>query len=63
VKLREIIATHKDLARAIEDLQRKQDEQGGQIADRIHVINRLLAPEPVPPKHRIGFNPGDDGEV
>jgi hypothetical protein len=31
VRLREILATDKDLARAIEDLSRRQDEQGEQI--------------------------------
>ncbi len=58
VKLREILATHKDLARAIEDLGRKQDEQGEQITAIIDTINQLLLPEPVSPKRRIGFHPG-----
>jgi hypothetical protein len=61
VKLRAILATHKDLARAIEDLQRKQGEQSEQITAIIETINRLLLPEPVPPKRRIGFNADDDG--
>ena len=62
VKLREMLASHKDLARAIEDLRRKQEEQGEQITAIIETINQLLAPEPVPPTHRIGFNAGDDHE-
>jgi hypothetical protein len=60
VRLREILATHKDLTRAIEDLQRKQDEHGEQITAIIETINQLLLPEPVPPKRRIGFVPGED---
>jgi len=55
VRLRQILATHKDLARAIEDMQRRQEEQGEQITAIIETINQLLLPEPVPPKRRIGF--------
>ena len=55
VRLRQILATHKDLARAIEDMQRWQEEQGEQITAIIETINQLLLPEPVPPKRRIGF--------
>ena len=58
VRLREMIATHKDLARAIEDIGRKQDEQGEQIAAIIETINHLLLSEPIEQKRRIGFNPG-----
>jgi hypothetical protein len=53
VKLRGVLATHKDLARAIEDMGRRQGEQ---IAAIIETINQLLLPEPVEPKRRIGFN-------
>jgi hypothetical protein len=60
VKLREVLATHIDLARAIEDIRRRQDEQGEQITAIIETINQLLLPEPVPPKRRIGFNPEDE---
>jgi len=55
VRLREILATHKDLAQAIEDIRRRQDEQGEKISAIIETINELLLPEPVPPKRRIGF--------
>ena len=58
VRLREIFATHKDLARAIKDIRRKQEDHGEQITAIIDTINQLLLPEPVPPKRRIGFNPG-----
>jgi hypothetical protein len=60
VRLREILATHKDVARAIEDLRRKQAEQGEQITAIIDTINQLLLPEPVPPKRRIGFIDDED---
>jgi hypothetical protein len=59
IKLRDILAAHQDLARAIEDLRRKQDEHGGQITAIIETINELLLPEPVPEKRRIGFHTGE----
>jgi hypothetical protein len=57
VKLREMLATQADLARAIDDLRRRQEEHGQQITSIFETINELLLPEPVPPKRRIGFNP------
>lgn len=60
VRPREILATHKDLARAIEDIRRRQEEHGEQITAIIETINQLLLPEPVPPKRRIGFDAGED---
>jgi len=54
VRLREILATHKDLAREMEDLKRKQQSQGAQIEAILDAIEQLVeAPEP---EHRpIGF--------
>ena len=60
VKLREMLATHRDLARAIEDIRRRQEEQGEQITDIIETITQLHLPEPVPEKRRIGFSPDRD---
>jgi signal-transduction protein with cAMP-binding, CBS, and nucleotidyltransferase domain len=60
VRLRQILATHQDHARAIEDLGRKQAEHSEQIAALIETINQLLLPESVPPKRRIGFDSGED---
>jgi hypothetical protein len=54
VRLREILATHKDLARKIEDLEIKQQEQGAQITGIYSIVKRLLAP--AKSRHRpIGF--------
>lgn len=55
IKLREILATHQDLVRAIEEIKRRQEEQGEQISAVMETINEILAPEPVAPKRRIGF--------
>ncbi|MGH9618971.1 MAG: ORF6N domain-containing protein [Bryobacteraceae bacterium] len=55
IKLREILESHKDLVRAMEDIKRKQEEQGEQITAIVETINQILDAEPVPPKRRIGF--------
>ncbi|MBX4209125.1 ORF6N domain-containing protein [Candidatus Parcubacteria bacterium] len=54
IKLREMLATHKDLARKIEDLERAQREQGDQLAAVYSIVKQLIdypAKEPKP----IGF--------
>ena len=52
VKLREIFATHKDLARKLEDLEKKYDSQFKVVFD---AIRQLMLP-PEKPKRRIGFD-------
>jgi len=54
IKLREMIATHKDLALKMEKLEHEQDKQGQQLAIVCRIIKNLLD-EPVPPKEPIGF--------
>ncbi len=51
VKLRELLATHKDLARKLEALERKYDAQFKVVFD---AIRQLMAP-PAPKTKRIGF--------
>ena len=51
VRLREILSTHKDLARKLEELEKKYDEQFRIVFD---AIRQLMTP-PDPPKRRIGF--------
>ena len=50
-KLRELLATHKDLARKIEDMEKKYDHQFRVIFD---AIKQLIEP-PVTPKRKVGF--------
>ena len=57
VKLREVMATHKDLANKIEALERKYSEHDEEIQVIFKAIKKLLEPPPLPPKRRIGFNP------
>jgi hypothetical protein len=61
VKLRELLATHKDLARKIEDLEHLQKEHGQQLAVVYDVVKQLINP-PLKPKRRMGFRPRDEDE-
>ena len=51
VRLREILMTHKDLARKLEELEKKYD---GQFRVVFEAIRQLMKP-PDKPKRRIGF--------
>src|SRR5262249_3771217 len=53
VQLRRLMDTNRDLARKIEALEKKYDEQ---FADVFAVIKELVAPEATPRK-QIGFHP------
>ena len=55
VKLREIMTTHKDLARKIESLERKYADHDHEIQVIFKAIKKLLEPLPIPPKRQIGF--------
>ena len=53
VRLRRLLASHADLARKLDALEKKYDAQFKVIFD---AIRQLMAPqEPEPPKKRIGF--------
>ena len=53
VQLRRLMDTNRDLARKIEALEKKYDEQ---FAVVFEAIKQLIAP-PAPPKKQIGFRP------
>lgn len=57
VKLRQIISTHKDLARKIEELEKKYSKHEIEIAVVFKLLKRLMEPPAIPekPKKRIGF--------
>ena len=55
VKLREMLATNKDLARKLTALENKYDEQFKVVFDAI----RVLMTEDEKPKRRIGFKAGE----
>lgn len=56
VRLREILATHKDLARKLQEMEKKYDTQFKVVFD---AIRALMAPPPPPPKRPIGFHSND----
>ena len=53
VKLREILATHRDLARRLDEMESKYDKQFRVVFD---AIRQLMAP-PEKPRRGIGFVP------
>ena len=55
VRLREIIAGHKDLARKMADLEQQQRRQGKQITEIFAYVQKLLEPPKPPNKKPIGF--------
>ena len=54
VRLREMLATHKDLARRIKDLERQQKEHGRQLASIYSILKKLID-VPAKPHKQIGF--------
>ena len=51
-RIKEMIATHKDLARKLEEMEKKYDAQFKVVFD---TIRKLMAPPPEPKKRKIGF--------
>ena len=54
VRLRQVLSSHRELARRIEDLERRYDTQFKVVFD---AIRQLMEPPPESPKERIGFRP------
>jgi hypothetical protein len=52
VQLREMLASHKDLARKLAAMEKKYDAQFKVVFD---AIRELMTPPEQPPKRRIGF--------
>jgi hypothetical protein len=56
VRLRQILATHADLARKLAALEKRYDAQFKAVFD---AIRELMAPPEPPKRRRIGFLTGD----
>lgn len=56
VRLRRLLITHADLARKLEELEKKYDAQFRVVFD---AIRELMAPTETSEKRRIGFRPKD----
>jgi len=53
VRLREMLSSHKELARRLEELEKRYDSQFRVVFD---AIRELMAPPPPRPRRRIGFD-------
>ncbi|MCX5680548.1 MAG: ORF6N domain-containing protein [Candidatus Omnitrophica bacterium] len=56
VKLRYILATHKELADKLNKLEQKFNKHDEDILVIFEAIRQLMEPPPTPPKPRIGFH-------
>ncbi len=56
VKLREVLLTHKELAKKLEELERKYQLHETDIQAIFEVIKKLLEPPREPPRPRFGLN-------
>ena len=54
IKLREMLATHKELAHKVDELERRQDTQGEHIGVIGDILKRLVQ-EPEKPSGKMGF--------
>jgi hypothetical protein len=52
VQMREAMIAHKELARKLNEMEKKYDYQFTIVFD---AIRELMEPPPVPPKHHIGY--------
>ena len=55
VRLREILSTHKDLARKLDALERKLAKHDDNFTVVFDAIRQMMEPPPGPKKSRIGF--------
>jgi hypothetical protein len=55
IRLRDYLATHQDLARKLEDLERTQHEHGAHIQQIYDYIQKLIDPPSEPSKRQISF--------
>jgi hypothetical protein len=55
VRLREILSSHKELARRLDELEKKVGQQDEKIHAVFEAIRQLMTPPPAPNKRRIGF--------
>jgi hypothetical protein len=60
VKLRDMLATHKDVAARMDKLEATQKRHTSVITVVVDEIKKLKAAPPTPPKRRIGFKTAED---
>ena len=57
VRLRQVLAAHKELANRLAELENRMDKQDQEIMAVFEAIRELMAPPPQPPKFPMGFHP------
>ena len=57
MNLRRMLATHEDLARKVEAVERRLGKHDVELQDVLRILRRLLEPPPIPPRRTIGFVP------
>ncbi len=57
VHLRQMLATHDDLARNIDAIERRVGRHDVELQEVLRILRKLLEPPPVPPKRSLGFMP------
>ena len=55
-KLREILLTHKEFSQKLENLEQKIGRHDDEIKAIFEAIRRLMKPQPIKPKTRMGFH-------
>jgi hypothetical protein len=60
VKLRELLASHRELAQKLADLERKVGDHDQSIQTLVAAIRQLMTPPPTPSRGRIGFKRPDE---
>lgn len=60
VQLREMLASHKDLARKLAALEKKYSEHDAKFQAVFDAIKQLMTPPPAKSKRKIGFRLGDE---
>ena len=57
VNLRRMLASHDDLARKIDAIERRVGKHDVELQEVLRILGKLLEPPPVPPKRPLGFMP------
>ena len=60
VKLREVLATHKELAERLSELEQRMGKKDNEIMVLFEAIRKLMEPPPEKPKGKLGFYPPEE---
>lgn len=60
VRLRELLLANKDLAKKLDELEKKYDKQFVAVFDAIRKLMAPPPPKPVPEKKRVGYRRKDE---